>query len=98
MSAIDGNSHTGAGNPEFWEIEDFARLVSHFHFLLGVSVLAKGIDVRDQIEGNGVNESGFEGGVAFLAGSFLFDLMVQRNRTVSSGSRDRLVGGGKETL
>ena len=86
MGPVDGDAYASAGNPELGEVKDFTGLVSHLHLFLGVSVFAEGVDMGNEVEGNGVNEGGLEGSLTFLPGGFFVDLMVEGNGAVGPGA------------
>ena len=92
MSAIHGYAHTGAAGLEACMMHDLAAFIFQFHFLLGVAVLEKRIDVGQGVESDLV---WVHLGLHFAPAGESLDLLFQLNNSLRAAAADGLVGGGK---
>src|SRR5262249_44618273 len=56
MGREDRHAYRGGRNCEIWQLEDLPYLVDQFLFLAGVAVCSELVDMRNEIEGNLVQE------------------------------------------
>mmetsp|Transcript_51594 Transcript_51594/g.63115 ORF Transcript_51594/g.63115 Transcript_51594/m.63115 type:complete len:207 (-) Transcript_51594:152-772(-) len=93
MRALGWNTHGGATAGETRVAKDLLGLPHHFHLLLGVAIGLKTVNVRNDVEGQGVGKDLIGMDLALQGG---FGALLQLRHTLRASSTGGLVGGNND--
>ena len=102
MAAVNGHAHGRRRNPHIIIIENLLGLIDHLHFFLGIQIVQEHVNLRDQVEGDGIMF--FQAGGRQNVGNHLpafrvrFGLIGQLVDAFLAGAADCLIGGNDDAF
>ena len=102
MAAVNGHAHGGRRDPHIVIVENLLGLIDHLHFFLGIQVVQEHINLRNQVEGDGIMffQTGGRQNVGnhFPAFCISFGLIRQFVDAFLAGAADCLISGNDDTF